>query len=305
MREHTPDCAPLSPIVPKKLEEADTIQFRCHPDISCFNECCRRADITLTPYDVVRLKDRLGMSSTDFLAEYTVPFEMDSDGLPGVKLRTRDEEPVCLFMDDATGCTIYGDRPSACRYYPLGLMAMRPKGEPQDEAMFFLVKEDHCLGHREDRELTIADYRREQGLEHFDAVNRDWYRIMLKKGSAGPVVGQAITEISLQLFFMVSYDVDRFRRFVQSDNFQRVYDLDEETYRSVLRDDEALLRFGFKLLRQAFFAEDFIPLKEDKVREREEERRKVWEMRRKAEKEKIDQEAAGLGPAEYLGEDDD
>ncbi len=283
MSEHNPDSLSQSPVIPKKLEESDTIQFDCHPGISCFNACCKQADITLTPYDIVRLKDRLGMTSTDFLARHTVPFELDSDGLPGIKMRTRDDAPVCLFMDEETGCTVYEDRPSACRYYPLGLMAMRPKGEPRDEALFFMVKEDHCRGHEEARTLTIADYRQEQGLEAFDDVNRDWYRIMLKKGSAGPVVNQAISETSLQLLFMASYDVDRFRRFVLSDNFQRVYDVDAGTSAAITEDDAAL------------FAEHSIPLKQDNVEKRQDERQEVWDMRRRAEDVRIRREAEELG----------
>ncbi len=34
------------------------------------------------PYDILRLKDNLGMSVTDFLKNHTVPFEMDKDGIP-------------------------------------------------------------------------------------------------------------------------------------------------------------------------------------------------------------------------------
>ena len=38
-------------------------------DIACFTRCCRNIDILLTPYDVIRMKNRLGITSTEFLAE--------------------------------------------------------------------------------------------------------------------------------------------------------------------------------------------------------------------------------------------
>ena len=48
-----------SNVVPTILELGSTLQFKCHKGISCFNACCRNADITLTPYDIIRLKQHL------------------------------------------------------------------------------------------------------------------------------------------------------------------------------------------------------------------------------------------------------
>ena len=83
-----------SPVLPNRLQDNSKFCFNCYPGISCFNACCKQADITLAPYDIIRLKNRLGMTSTEFLKKHTVPFEMDAHGLPGVKLRTTDVEPV-------------------------------------------------------------------------------------------------------------------------------------------------------------------------------------------------------------------
>ena len=33
--------------------------FACHPDVPCFTKCCSDLDLALTPYDVLRLKNRL------------------------------------------------------------------------------------------------------------------------------------------------------------------------------------------------------------------------------------------------------
>jgi hypothetical protein len=253
MSEQNPDVPFKSSILPKLLEEDTRIRFRCHKGISCFNACCKQADVTLAPYDIVRLKTRLGMSSTDFLAKHTVPYQMDADGLMGVKLKTTDEG-ACLLLDGDNGCSVYSDRPTVCRYYPVGLLAMHPKGATQDEQHYSLVVESHCKGHEEDREISIAEYRAEQGVIEYDEINRDWYQLLLKKRSAGPTVGRPPLQ-SLQLFFLACYDVDRFRRFVLSENFRNTYALDAETYATLEGDDVALLRFGFRLLRQVLFGE--------------------------------------------------
>ena len=270
-----------SPVVPQKLTLESRIRFDCHKGISCFNACCRRADITLTPYDIVRLKHRLGMDSSEFLKKHTVPYQMDQHGMPGVKLRTEDEEPVCLLVT-GEGCSVYEDRPTACRYYPAGLLSMRAAGSPTDEAHYFVVREEHCKGHDEPKEQTIAEYRKEQGVAEYDDLNRDWYRIILKKRSAGPAIGQP-PEMSFQLFFMASYDLDRFRRFVTSDAFGNTYLLDEEQYRELGDDDVALMKFGFRLMKQVFFDEHSIPMVENALEKRLEKRREVIETRRQAE----------------------
>ncbi|HIE54217.1 MAG TPA: YkgJ family cysteine cluster protein, partial [Chromatiaceae bacterium] len=116
-----------SPTLPTVLEPESRLKFNCHPGISCFNACCKMADITLAPYDILRLKKRLGMTSEEFLKAHTVPFPMDQDQVPGLKMRTTDEG-ACLFLDEEKGCTVYEDRPTVCRYYPLAMLTIRDKG---------------------------------------------------------------------------------------------------------------------------------------------------------------------------------
>ncbi len=269
-----------SDMVPKILDDDTKIQFRCHKGISCFNACCKNADITLTPYDVLRLKKRLGMTSGEFLKQHTVPFEMDGDKVPGIKMRT-DDAGACLFVTEE-GCSVYEDRPAACRYYPVGHLAMKPKDEKTERTSYFLVEEEHCKGHQEAREISIGDYREEQEVEPYDDMNHEWYQIMLKKKSAGPTVGKP-PEMSLQLFFMCSYDLDRFRRFVLSDSFKNTYLLEDETYAELERDDEALLKFGYRLLKHVLFGELNIPERKGIWEKRFEERKEVFELRRQAE----------------------
>ena len=150
MSDQTPQIPFTSPVMPAALNEATEIQFRCYKGISCFNACCKQADVTLAPYDIIRLKDRMGMTSTDFLAKYTVPFEMDGDGMPGVKLKTTDEG-TCLLLNGDEGCGVYSDRPTVCRYYPVALLQIRHKEGVGSQQNYSLITEDHCKGHLEDR----------------------------------------------------------------------------------------------------------------------------------------------------------
>jgi len=252
---------PGSPVIPNQLPGDAVIQFRCHKDIDCFNACCKNIDIMLTPYDILRLKRRLGITSTEFLRLYTEPFEFGKNSVAGVKYKPREGTTECQFVTDE-GCSVYEDRPTACRYYPVGLLSTRRQDENFDRASYALVKEDHCHGHFEDRKLTIDEYRKEQGLEEYDEHGRAWRQLILKVKSAGPAIGN-MSKTSLKFFFMACYDLDRFREFVRSSGFSTTYDIDQATRDELLSDDMALLRFGDRMIRQIMYGEETIALRGD------------------------------------------
>ena len=280
------------------VEDTHVIQFSCHKGIRCWNACCSNIDISLTPYDVLRMKTRLGISSTDFLRDYTVPYEMEKDGIAGVKFRPVEGGSACRFMQ-SEGCGIYGDRPTACRYYPVALLSMRKQDEYVDRDSYAIVKEDHCKGHEVERRLTIADYRKEQGLEEYDDLARGWRQLVLKKKSSGPSIGKPSLR-SRQLFFMACYDIDCFREFISTESFSRLFALPKEEMDALLADDVALLQFAFRFLRQVMFGEESLALNAEAAQER---LAKVQEKRLSEEREaakRREQEAAEDG----AGEDD-
>jgi Fe-S-cluster containining protein len=257
---------PNSPVVPTMVAETHVIEFSCHKGIGCWNACCSNIDISLTPYDVLRMKTRLGITSTEFLKDYTVPYEMEKDGIAGIKFRPIEGGSACRFMKPE-GCDIYTDRPTACRYYPVALLSMRKQDEYVDRDSYAIVKEDHCKGHNEKRPISIADYRQEQGLVEYDELARGWRQLVLKKKSSGPTIGKPSLR-SRQLFFMACYDIDRFREFVFADSFSKLFELKPEERESFATDDAALLQFAFRFLRQVMFGEESIALNAEAAQER-------------------------------------
>jgi len=296
---------PQSPVIPNLIEADHVIQFSCHKGIGCWNACCANIDISLTPYDIIRLKNRLGTSSTQFLRDYTVPYEMDKDGIAGVKFRPVEGGTACRFMKPE-GCGVYEDRPTACRYYPVALLSMRRQDEYTDTQSYAMVKEDHCKGHEVARSITIADYRKEQGVEEYDELARGWRQLILKKKSSGPAIGTPSMK-SRQLYFMACYDIDTFRDYVESEVFQELFALSKEEWEKILSTDTELMLFAFRYLKQVLFGEHTIPLNDElakerlaKWRERQEQLEKeAAEKRAQYEKmmmeEGIDEDASGLG----------
>lgn len=272
---------PGSPVIPTMYDGSKEIQFSCHKGIGCWNACCSNIDITLTPYDIIRLKQRLGISSTQFLRDYTVPYELEKDGIAGVKFRPVEGGTACRFMRPE-GCAVYEDRPTACRYYPVALLSLRKQDEYTDTQSYALVKEEHCKGHEVARRLTIDEYRAEQGVVEYDDLARGWRQLVLKKKSAGPAIGAPSLK-SRQLFFIACYDIDTFRDFVESEAFQKLFVLSQEEWQQILGDDVSLLQFAFRYLKQVLFGENTIPLDEELARQRLERiRQRQAELEREA-----------------------
>jgi len=267
------DPRPSSPVVPVRLGLDDTIQFRCRPGIACFNKCCENINIMLTPYDILRLKNRLGVTSAEFLEKYATVFEMDAHGLPGIRMKTKEGTAECQFLTPE-GCGVYEDRPAACRYYALGATTMRAKDSATPEEFYFVVKEEHCLGHDEPRTLTVREYRQEQGVDQYDEMTREWRDIILKKRSSGPTVGKP-SQKSMDLFYLASYDLDNFRVFIASPFFHDVYDIEPAYFQKLLSDEIELMRFATRYLKQVLFGEITIPEKPDAIEKRKKRREEI------------------------------
>lgn len=257
------------PVQTVRFTASDSFNFRCHSGVPCWNACCHNTDITLTPYDILRLARRFETRPSTVISTMTAPAEHEASGMPVLKLKmmeTEDGKRPCVFLDEEKGCTVYADRPAACRYYPLGLASVKMKGHDAPEDFYFLVKEPHCKGHEEAREQTVAQFRREQGVEPYDEHNRGWIDILMKLASwktVGGPMGKTPTTQTKQMFFMASSDVDRFRRFVFETRFLQVYEVSPEAIEAIKTDDEALLRLGFDWLKQVLFNEPTLALREE------------------------------------------
>ena len=214
-------------IQPEKLGPGSRFRFNCHPKVSCFTKCCRGIKITLTPYDVIRLKNRLGLPSQEFLAIYTVPHLLEKTDLPMITLKLmEDEEESCPFVRD-DGCLIYSDRPTTCRYYPLGVATLVHKEGADDAGFYFFVNEPHCRGFEEDKEWTVKEWRKDQGVDIHDEFNELWTDLVVRKRSFPPNI--KLTDQAKKMFFLVSYNIDKFKAFVFESSVLDRYEVDEET----------------------------------------------------------------------------
>ncbi len=247
-------------VIPVKLTGKSKFKFRCHKGVRCFTACCSNINIVLPPYDLLRLRKRLGMTAEDFISQYCEIEILAKTLLPVITIKMKnDEKRSCPFLTP-DGCTVYEDRPNICRYYPVGLATLRKKdAESGKDEFYFMTKEDHCKGFEEDKEWTIDEWRKDQQSDLYDEMNRGWMEILIKKKSFGE---REFPEIKNQMFFMVYTNTDYFRAFVFESSFLETYDIPQERIEKVRTDDAELLKLGFEWLRHSMFAEENMKFKE-------------------------------------------
>ena len=223
-------------------------QFACHPGVECFTFCCRNVDMILYPYDIIRLKQALGIDSEKVLRTHTILVKGANPYFPTVKLKLlEDDKKSCPFLT-STGCSVYDDRPSACRTYPLERAVDRNSATNVVGEYYFLTNHSYCLGHRENYFQTVSSWIRSQRLIDYNSMNELWTEIDTVF-SQNPWKGEGAAGEKQQLSFMVCYNIDGFRRFAEEHMLLNQFKLAKDFKKRIAKEDGELLKFGFQWLK--------------------------------------------------------
>jgi Fe-S-cluster containining protein len=227
-----------------RLRDGERFAFRCHHGLECFTKCCRNLNLFLYPYDVLRLKNRLNITSDQFLGSYVDVVMRESNTFPEVLLRMSDnEERTCPFLDDS-GCTVYPDRPDTCRTFPLeqGIVFEKATTKPTD--VYFFRPPDFCLGQYESQQWTTESWAEDQEAEDYHEMTAKWSEVKAlfhddpwgREGPYGPKGKMA---------FMATYNLDKFRDFILQSTFLKRCKVKADVLKKIKMDDVALMKFGF------------------------------------------------------------
>jgi len=240
-------------VFPKGMEPLgrSTFKFACHPGVPCFTSCCKDVDLTLYPYDVIKLKNCLDLDSEVFMREHCFLVRGDNPFFPTVKLRlSENKDKSCPFLT-SEGCSVYKNRPTACRTYPLERAVDRTTGKGVSAEYYFMTSHPYCLGHREDKEFTVDKWLRNQQLHEYNTMNTLWVSIDTLFGT-NPWKGEGAGGEKQQLAFMVCYNIDGFRRFCDEHRLLKQFKLESHVKKRIGSDDGELLKFGFEWLKAVF-----------------------------------------------------
>ena len=223
----------------QQVDASACFRFSCHKKVSCFTECCRLLDLSLSPYDVLRLRRATGLSSQQVLDQYIIEEFEENSIFPSYYLTMVDDgKASCVFVT-RSGCSIYNDRPGACRAYPVGRAVSFSCQETPSEH-FVLVKEVHCQGFLEPMDNTVASFCNSQKMEEYNFYNDAMARLLqhpfLKSGKRAD-------QKQVKLFSLALYNIDSFRQQFNQGLFPELSIPD-----TTLSSDELLLLFVISYL---------------------------------------------------------
>ncbi len=235
-------------ITGKPIGPEQPFTFACHHQLACFNRCCRNLNLFLYPYDVLRLKSNLGITSDQLIDQYVDIVMREGHYFPEVLLRMKDggEQP-CSFLSPE-GCRVYADRPHTCRMFPIEQGAQYNADSDQTEPVYFFRPPDFCLGPHEDNQWIIDDYIRDQGADTYYPMTLAWAqlrRLFAQNpwGVEGPQGQKA------KMAFMAAYNIDQFRDFIFNSSFFKRYHIPAPQKKKLKISDETLLKFGFEWIK--------------------------------------------------------
>jgi uncharacterized protein len=230
------------------LQTGQTFGFRCYPEIGCFNRCCRNLNLFLYPYDVIRLEQRLEITSDEFLDRHVDVVLRPGSHFPDVLLRMAENaEKTCPFLTPE-GCGVYADRPDTCRTFPLEQGLRHDAATGEDQPVFFFRPPDFCLGPHEEKKWTVPEWVEDQEAATYHRMTTRWaeLRRLFRNdpwGAEGPTGARA------KMAFMAAYNVDRFREFVLGSSFLKRFKVKPELLMKIKKDDTQLMLLGFDWIK--------------------------------------------------------
>jgi len=239
------DIAEIEKLPGVRIGEDDTFCFRCYKGVACFNRCCRNLNLFLYPYDVLRLKQALQISSDAFLDKEADIVMRPHNYFPEVLLRmAKNEAKACPFVTQ-DGCAVYRHRPDTCRSFPIEQGVLYDAHHKKNLPVYFYRPPEFCCGQHEAQEWTASEWIEDQGGQQYQQMTIRWAE--LKRlfqndpwGLEGPEGPKA------KMAFMATYNIDRFRDFVFQSSFLKRYRVKSTLRKKLKTDDAALLKFGFE-----------------------------------------------------------
>ncbi len=242
------DAKDMDQLPGKQIKPGERFAFRCHAAIACFNRCCRNINLFLYPYDVLRLKRSLDISSEQFIDGHVDIVIRPEHYFPEVLLRMADNaEHTCPFLIES-GCSVYADRPDTCRSFPIEQGFLYHADSGRNTPVYFFRPPEFCLGPQEDQLWTIETWTADQEARIYRQMTARWAEIrsLFHKdpwGAEGPQGTKA------KMAFMAVYNIDSFRAFVFNSSFLKRYRIKPKLVKKMRHSDTALLEFGFEWLR--------------------------------------------------------
>jgi hypothetical protein len=242
------DAKEIDTLPGQRIYPQDTFNFRCAPEVSCFNLCCRNLNLFLYPYNIIRLKNRLKISSSSFIDHYTDIIMRDHSFFPDVLLKMADNnEKTCPFLTE-NGCRVYEDRPDACRTFPVEMGIQYHEKSNTYEPVYYFRPPDFCKGVNENQSWTIEKWMIDQKIETYRHMTIQWAKVK-SLFQSDPWGAEGMNGQKGKMAFMAIYNIDEFRNFVFNSSFLKRYKVQHILLNKMKKNDEILLTFSFEWVK--------------------------------------------------------
>lgn len=233
------------------IDQESLFRFSCHPGVPCFNQCCHDLRLLLYPFDVLRLKNRLQLSSEAFLETYTTAERQPNDPFPEVLLNM-DGSPgaPCPFLTPE-GCGVYADRPDACRMFPLD-RGLEFDAQGRSRLRYFFRPPSFCKGGETECTWNVDRWLIDQKADVYAEMTEKWAGVrMLFHQRPAMGMPEAIRKEKemVRMAYMASYDLDAFRKFVLESSFLKRFQIPSSLLKRSRTDDLSLLRIGMAWIK--------------------------------------------------------
>lgn len=204
-------------------------------------------ELQLTPYDMLRLRQATGETSSALLEKYIIEEQEPGEPFPRFYLTMVDDgRASCIFVGPE-GCRVYSHRPSACRTYPVGRGVARNSDNSVVE-QFILLREPHCLGFNEEQSFTAESYAKDQELDKYNSLN-DALLPLLQHHDIQD--GFVPSRKQVELFTLALFDLDTFRKKIAASDFETISSSKQHDLENA--SDEELLIFSIGWLQKELF----------------------------------------------------
>jgi hypothetical protein len=228
----------------KRIEKSDTFNFRCHGGLSCFNQCCRNLNLFLYPYDLLRLKNKLKVSSEAFLDRYVDVVMKPDSFFPELLLKmAENNEKTCPFLTEK-GCSVYPDRPDTCRTFPVEHGLLFTDAGEKPERVHFFRPPDFCMGRHEPDSMDVTAWAVNQNAVVYNDMTARWAAVKALF-LTDPWGSDGFTGAKGKMAFMAAYNMEKFQEFVFKSTFLNRYDIKPALLKKIKQNQTELLKFGF------------------------------------------------------------
>jgi Fe-S-cluster containining protein len=145
-------------------DKKDKFKFKCQ---KC-NACCKEKVQRLFPWDIIRLCTKLKLNTSLFLEKYCNLTRDPESKMPMPLLKT---DNGCRFLKKE--CTVYDARPFVCRMFPVGMKF-------QEGSKTFAYPIEECAGFNKEKEQSIEEYFKEQGLDEDLEMLEKWKHLLMR-----------------------------------------------------------------------------------------------------------------------------